>query len=173
MVRMMEGSAGEQDDRHEARLPSRRQTMPQRPSLAVRDAARQLGVSPDTVGRGMREGRINATERGKYWQLSPAAVNAEERKRLCHALRNELIRLRVRWRSGGRAALEVKGAAHRHWDAARKWIEEQRKKQKTPGDVCTLIAATPAIQKLLRQDPTLLVKAQALLAQLGPDATWE
>src|SRR5262249_19637148 len=145
----------------------------QSPSCNVRETARRLGVSTHTVRRGITNEKINATRRGKYWQLSPAAVDAEERMRLRHKLKNELIRLRVCSRSGGRAAPGAEGAAHRAWDAARKWIEEQRKKQKSPGDVLAMIAASPALQKLVQQEPTLLDCARELLAQLGPDVTWE
>ena len=173
LVRRMEGTAGEPDERHDARPPSRQRTTQQRASLTVRDAARRLGGSPHTVRRRIRQGKINATRSGKYWQLSLADVDAEEQKRLRHELKNELIRLRALWRSGGRAALTAEGAAHRAWDAARQWLEGQRKKQKTLGDVFALIAAAPAIQKLLQQEPNLLECARALLAQLGSDATWE
>lgn len=173
LLRGMEASAGEHDERHEVHNPSRRRPTQQRTALAVRDAVRQLGASPHTVRRKIREGKIDATKKGKYWQLSPATVDAEEQKRSRHALRNELIRLRVRWRSGGRAALEVEDAAHQAWDAARKWLKDQRKKQKTPGAVFARIAAAPNIQKLLQQEPKILNHARALLAQLGPDVMWE
>jgi hypothetical protein len=173
LVRGRVNSAGAPDERLGARKTSRRHPTQQRTSLTVLDAVHRLGVSPHTVRRGMRQRKIDATKKGKYWQLFPAALDMEERKRLRHELKNELIRLRVRWRSGGRAALGGEGAVHRAWDAARKWLEEQRKTQKTPGDVFALIADAPAIQKLLQQETDLLTKAQALLKRLGPDAVWE
>jgi excisionase family DNA binding protein len=132
LVRGMEEAASVLDTRPDARTSARRRTTPQRVSLTVREAAPQFGRSEDTVRRLIKDKKINATRKGKYWQLSPVALDIEKRKRQQHALKNALIRLRVRWRSGGYAALGVEGAAARAWDAARKWIEDQRKQQKTP-----------------------------------------
>jgi excisionase family DNA binding protein len=173
LVRGMEEAANVPDTRPDARTSARRRATPQRISLTVREAALQLGRSADTVRRLIRDKKLNATRKGKYWQPSPVALEIEKRKRLQHALKNELIRLRVRWRSGGYAALGVENGVSRAWDAARKWIEDQRKQQKTPEEVFALIAAAPAIQKLLQQEPDILKDARELLAQLGPDVAWQ
>jgi excisionase family DNA binding protein len=173
LVRGVEESVSVPDTHPDARTSARRRTIPQRVALTVRDAASQLGCSEDTVHHLIRDKKLKATRKGKYWQLSPVDLDREKRKRLQHALKNELIRLRVRWRSGGYAALRIENAASRAWDAARKWIEDQRKQQKTPGEVFALIAAAPAIQKLLQQEPDLLKDARELLEQLGPDVAWQ
>jgi excisionase family DNA binding protein len=133
MARGLEDFADAQAERHEARATSRRHTAQHRASLTVRDAARQLGISTHTVRRKIKQEKINATQRGRYWQLSPAAVDAEERKRLCRTLRNELILLRARWRLHRLSSLPHEDGVRRAWDARGSGLRSSLRSNKHSG----------------------------------------
>ena len=117
-------------------------------------------------------GQITVTRRGRHLYAEADAASRLIRQEQITALTKELQRLRVLWKMLEHTAVGVEGAAPRAWDAARKWLKEQQKKQRTPAEVYAMIAAAPAIQGRCQQESALLSRAQTLLDQLGSQVPW-
>jgi hypothetical protein len=141
-------------------------------ALSTQQFVARTGLKLHQVKHGIRTGGIVVERRGYYWQFTEAEARRQTLKKQIKTLEKELLRLRVLWKMRGPTTLEDADTLRRAWDAARKWLKEQQKKQKSPAEVYVMIAAAPAIQALCHQEPALLSRAQALLDHLGPQIPW-